>query len=152
MSYRACFLEKRCSRSFGGKQWEGARDRTMPRTAWESVTEIWTLHYRRTGWASIVYDHVLHHVVPKTLRQSRISLRIQDTTPVRQSLGERNLGPLRSEVVTGGTGHLFKNNDKLQTISILVVTSRSPTPAVTFVGPLCRAEWQRHPRGGLYEE
>lgn len=63
----------------------------------EGVTKTHTTSCRRPGWTSMTYNHIRHQVVLRTPRQCCILIGIEDTTPFRQSQGERNSGSLRIE-------------------------------------------------------
>ena len=85
----------------------------------EQVTKLHTLTCGKTGWGTITHNRILHRAVARELRDARVPISIEDSTPFTQSRQGASEHPLRMDIVTA-PGSLFLGNNSLRTKSILI--------------------------------
>ena len=62
----------------------------------QEATRLHAISCTKTGWSSLTHNRVLHQVLARSLRESKVQFVVEDTWPFRQRASEQNgrLNPL----------------------------------------------------------
>ena len=87
----------------------------------QETTRLHAISCSKTGWSSLTHDRVLHQVLARPLRESKVQFVVEDTWPFRQRASEQNgrLNPLRVDITTEA-GALFDNHPRLKNKALLL--------------------------------
>ena len=87
----------------------------------QETTRLPAISCSKTGWRSLTHNRVLHQVLARSLRESKVQFVVEDTWPFRQRASEQNgrLNPLRMDITTEA-GALFGNHPRLKNKALLL--------------------------------
>ena len=87
----------------------------------QETTRLYAISCSKTGWSSLTHNRVLHQVLARSLRESKVQFVIEDTWHFRQRASEQNgrLNPLRVDITTEA-GALFDNHPRLKNKALLL--------------------------------
>ena len=80
-----------------------------------------TPYCTKTGWSSLTHNWVLHQVLARSLRKSKVQFVVEDTWPLRKRTSGQNgrLNPLRMDITTK-VGALFDNHPRFKSKALLL--------------------------------
>ena len=87
----------------------------------QETTRLHAISCSKTGWSSFTHNRMLHQALARSLRESKVQLVVEDTSPFRQRASEQNgrLNPLRMDITTEA-GALFDNHPRLKNKALLL--------------------------------
>ena len=87
----------------------------------QETTRLHAISFTKTGWSSLTYSRVLHQVLARSLRESKVKFVVEDISPFRAKASGQNgrLNPLRMDITTEA-GALFDNHPRLKNEALLL--------------------------------
>ena len=87
----------------------------------QETTRLHTISCTKTGWSSLTHNRVLHQVLARSLRESKVKFVVENTWPFRERASGQNdrLNSLRMDITTE-TGALFDNHPRLKNKARLI--------------------------------
>ena len=105
----------------------------------QETTRLHAISCTKTGWSSLTHNRVLHQVLARPLRESKVQFVVIDTWLFRQRASEQNgrLNPLRMDITTEA-GALFDNHPRLKNKALLLdITILNSWPSYNLGNAAC---------------
>ena len=81
----------------------------------QETTRLYAISCTKTEWSSLTHNRVLHQILARSLRESKVQFVVKDTWPFRERASGQNgrLNPLRMDI-TMAAGAVFDNHPRLK--------------------------------------